>query len=77
MVQGPSRVERELRRRRCKRDSAPASEDCRALRTSDPGKSWPQPVHDAVAAHTRILYGFVTCGDINYMQIALALTRVR
>ena len=35
------------------------------------GKSWPQPVHDAVAAHTRILYGFVTCSDINYMQIAL------
>ena len=40
------------------------------------GARWPQPVHDAVAVHT-ILYGFVTCGGINYMQIALALTRVK
>jgi hypothetical protein len=35
------------------------------------GTSWPKPVRDAVADHTRIFYGFITCGDINYMQIAL------
>jgi hypothetical protein len=35
------------------------------------GAGWPQPVRDARAFHKRILYGFVTCGGINYMQIAL------
>lgn len=58
-----------------------------------PGVAWPRSVHDAVALHPRILFGFITCGGINYMQVAfvspdagfyfpegdtaLALTRLR
>jgi hypothetical protein len=36
-----------------------------------PGTAWPLVVQDAVAAHPTVLYGFVTCSGINYMQIAL------
>jgi hypothetical protein len=38
---------------------------------SGPGAGWPGPVHDAVVARTTILYGFVTCEGINYMQVVL------
>jgi hypothetical protein len=33
------------------------------------GAAWPRAVRDAVAAHRRVLFGFITCGGINYMQI--------
>jgi hypothetical protein len=36
-----------------------------------PGIGWPKVVHDAVAAHPSVLYGFITCSGTNYMQVAL------
>jgi hypothetical protein len=35
------------------------------------GITWPRVVHDAVAAHPTVFYGFISCGGLNYMQVAL------
>ena len=36
-----------------------------------PGTRWPASVRDAAGAKPKILYGFLTCNGVNYMQIAL------
>ncbi|HLJ15031.1 MAG TPA: hypothetical protein VKV15_11080 [Bryobacteraceae bacterium] len=35
------------------------------------GRTWPTAVREALAAKPKILYGFLTCNGVNYMQIAL------
>lgn len=36
-----------------------------------PGGAWPSVVRDGVAARPKVLYGFLTCRGINYMQVLL------
>ncbi len=36
-----------------------------------PGTPWPAGVRDTAGARQKILYGFLTCNGVNYMQIAL------
>lgn len=41
------------------------------LLTSE-GKSWPTSFRRALVAHSKVRYGFITCGGINYMQLLVA-----
>jgi hypothetical protein len=37
---------------------------------SSTGKSWPEPAKQRLQKRQKVLYGFVTCGGGNYMQVA-------